>query len=159
MSEDAARACVAGDKTGVTRALGAGLNPNSRYRGRTLLHWAVQEGRDAVVALLLAAGADPNAADGGRCRAKPLHTAAGSGHVRVVRRLLRAGGKPSCQARGMGTPLHLAAAYGHLHCVKALVKAGADVGVRDAEGRRPSHFARMYRHGAVLRFLHERESA
>src|SRR5262245_7677579 len=159
MSEDAARACVLGEKQRLAVALRHGVDPNARYRGRTLLHWAVQEGRDAVAALLLAAGADPNAADTGRDRARPLHTAAGAGHVRVLRRLLSAGANPSFQTRGMGTPLHIAAAYGHLHCVRALLKAGANLRSRDVDGVRPIQLARRYGCKAVLKYLSEREAA
>jgi hypothetical protein len=67
MSEEVARSCVAGDTRAVRRALRRGIDPDTRYGGRTLLNWAAQEGRDAVVALLLACGADANAADSGDC--------------------------------------------------------------------------------------------
>lgn len=152
MNEEIARACVRGDAQAVAAALRQGTNPNARYRHRTLLNWAAQEGRDAVLAILLAAGADPNRADGD-LRARPLHTAAGSGHVRLVRRLLRAGAKPNVMAAGMGTPLHLAASYGRLLCVRALAQAGADVGLRDEDGERAIDYARRYARGEVVAYL------
>jgi ankyrin repeat protein len=73
---------------------------------------------------------------------RPLHTAAGEGHVRIVRRLMRAGANPNVQVKGIGTPLHLAACYGHLDCARALVRAGADVGLRDAEGKSAMDYTR-----------------
>lgn len=152
MSEDVVWACVRGDTRALRAALRRGVDPNLRYRSRTLLNWAAQEGRDAVVALLLAAGADPDRADSD-VRARPLHTAAGEGRVRIVRRLLRAGANPNVRAKGMGTPLHLAASYGHLHCARALVRAGADAGLRDAEGKRAIDYARRHRRVEVVSFL------
>jgi cytochrome c len=152
MGEALVRACVRGDAHAVAAALRRGANPNARHRHRTLLNWAAQEGRDAVLAVLLAGGADPNRADDD-LRVRPLHTAAGFGHIRLVRRLLRAGAKPNVMARGMGTPLHLAASYGHLLCVRALVQAGADVGLHDEDGKRAIEYARRYAHGEVVAYL------
>ena len=110
MNESIALACVRGNAQVVAAELLKGMNPNTRYRHRTLLNWAAQEGRDAVLAVLLAKGANPNLPDS-HDRVRPLHTAAGEGHVRLVRRLLKAGAKPNVVAPGMGTPLHLAAYY------------------------------------------------
>lgn len=157
-NEELAIACITGDTRAVRAALQQGAGPNCRYRDRTLLNWAAQEGREGVAAVLLAEGADPNAPDRFE-RVRPLHTAAGSGHIRIVRRLLRAGAKTTYQVRGMGTPLHLAASFGHLHCVRALVRAGADVRARDADGKRPVQYARRYRCRAVVAYLREVESA
>lgn len=152
MNEAIARACVRGDAQAVAEGLRRGTHADARHRHRTLLNWAAQEGRDAVLAVLLAAGADPNRGDDDG-RARPLHTAAGAGHVRLVRRLLRAGAKPNVMARGMGTPLHLAASYGRLRCVRALVQAGADVGRRDEDGKRAIDYARRYARGEVVAYL------
>jgi ankyrin repeat protein len=152
MNEAIARACVRGDAQAVAAALRRGTNPNARHRHRTLLNWAAQEGRDAVLAVLLAGGADPNRADDDE-RVRPLHTAAGEGHVRLVRRLLRAGAKPNVMARGMGTPLHLAASYGRLLCVRELVRAGANVGLQDEDGKCAIEYARRYARGEVVAYL------
>jgi RNA polymerase sigma-70 factor (ECF subfamily) len=56
----------------------------------TPLHRAAAAGQLAVVDLLLASGADPNALDEGD-HASPLHYAAERGHLEVVRRLVEAG--------------------------------------------------------------------
>jgi ankyrin repeat protein len=160
VNEELARACVAGDVTTLRNALSRGAKPDTRFRGATLLQWAAQENRAAVVRLLLTAGANPNAADRSAYGVqRPLHAAAGAGYITVVRLLLRAGAKTNPKTRGGGTPLHTAAAYGHLNCVRALVKAGADVGARDGEGRRPAYYARRYRHEAVVNYLREHDSA
>ena len=106
------------------------------------------------MAALIKAGADPNRADSD-IRVRPLHTAAGEGHVRIVRRLLRAGANPNVRVKGMGTPLHLAASYGHLDCARALVRAGSDSSLRDEDGKRPIDYAQEYAHTELVRFLTE----
>jgi ankyrin repeat protein len=152
VNESIVRACVMGDARAVRAAIRRGVDPNGRFRRRTLLNWAAQEGRDAVMAALLAAGADPDRPDGD-LRVRPLHTAAGAGHIRIVRRLLRAGANPNVRVKGMGTPLHLAASYGHLDCVRALVRAGADASLCDEDGKRAIDYARRYGRTDVVKFL------
>ncbi len=152
MIEGMVWACMKGNTHAVRAALLEGIDPNSRYRSRTLLNWAAQEGRDSVVAVLLEAGADSNLADGDD-RVRPLHTAAGEGRVRIVRRLLRAGANPNLRAKGMGTPLHLAAAYGHLHCARSLVRGGAKVSLRDEDGKYAIDYARRYKRTEVVEYL------
>jgi ankyrin repeat protein len=154
LRETAARACFTGDTRAVRAALQTGTNPNLRYRDRTLLHWAAQEGRDSIVAILLAAGADPNLGDRD-VRSQPLHTAAGEGRVRIVRRLLRAGANPNVLVKGMGSPLHLAACYGRLECARALLQAGADPALRDEDGKRAIDYARRYGQREVASLLKE----
>jgi ankyrin repeat protein len=143
---------MAGNVRAVRKALLRGANPNGRYRHRTLLNWAAQEGRDSVVAVLLKKGADPNQGDT-HIRVRPLHTAAGEGHVHIVRRLLRAGAKPNIRVKGMGSPLILAACYGRLDCVRTLVQAGANVDLRDEDGKRAIDYARRYSQTEVVKFL------
>jgi hypothetical protein len=58
----------------------------------------------------------------------PLHTAAQSGDLDAVRRLLESGADPNAREAGDNTtPLHWAAATNHVEIVQALVDAGADV--------------------------------
>jgi cytohesin len=81
-------------------------------QGAVPLHLAALEGHEAVVAVLLAAGADPNARTAeGRTA---LHLAAYIGHAGTVAMLARAAcvdvGAPDNAGR---TPLHVAASKGH----------------------------------------------
>lgn len=107
----------------------------------------------AAVDLLLAAGADPNAAasDGWT----PLHIAAMAGHVDWAQRLPLAGAAREGRLLGAsgGSPLalalfyaerevaellaeppamHLAAQYGRLKCLRLLLERGADPNIEDA---------------------------
>jgi hypothetical protein len=82
----------------------------------------------AVVRLLVAAGADPNAAIGGDGET-PLHWAASSDDVDVADALMDAGA--DLEARGgsiaAGTPLDNAVGYGCWHVARRLVERGARV--------------------------------
>ncbi|PCD24438.1 hypothetical protein FGRA07_11098 [Fusarium graminearum] len=87
---------------------------------RTPLWYAAQNGHKAVVELLLAEGADANAAatDNG-CTA--LQAAAEGGHLEVIEKLLAAGADADNAAA-----LQVAAWGGHLEVIEKLLAAGAD---------------------------------
>jgi len=132
-------ACRAGHE-GTTRELLA-RGPDLAFRafaGGTALHWAYFAGAPRVVALLLAAGADPTLRDPvlgctpeafGIC--VPASWAWGS---KVRQRLAENPGLVHAE-RARGGPLHEAAWAGALEAVKALLEAGADPGRRNAEGK------------------------
>ncbi len=88
---------------------------------------------DLVVSVLLAAGADPNAA-----------TLPGVPTGSFMR---------DCRTKGE-TPLHRAAAFGDAGTVLMLLDAGADRAVKDATGDSPLAWASWYRRPVeVLRLL------
>ena len=105
--------------------LGADVRLASRPAGFTPLHSAVaDDGGTAVqeiVHALLDAGADPNArsASGGT----PLHTAAFTGNVSVMRMLLAAGGDPTVADKKGQTPLDIARERNHGQTAAALHEA------------------------------------
>ena len=70
-----------------------------------------------MVSSLLAAGADPNAANTGGQR--PIHYAASKGRMDVIRKLVAAGCEPDVKDRTKSTPL---------------ARRGANLGVEDSEG-------------------------
>jgi ankyrin repeat protein len=131
------------DEVRVLLGKGAKADVANRF-GSTPLSLACRNGNEAMVALLLEAGADPNAgaepplltasrhgrpgvlkallAKGAKVDSNALMAAAAEGHADAVGLLLDAGAKPKS---GFG-PLHVAARNGRLDAVRVLLKAGAD---------------------------------
>ena len=120
--------------------------PHWIYVGDTALHVAAAGYRVEIAKLLLAAGADPNAARNHR-RSAPLHYAAdGSGceperQVAMIRLLLDAGADIHAQDKNGATPLHRAVRTRCAAAVKCLLDAGADVTIRNLPGSTAFHLA------------------
>ncbi len=100
-------------------AAGADVNARSDNAMSVLpLHSAVAGNHDDIVAVLLAAGADPNATQ--RHDYTPLHGAAESGAAATVERLLAAGADLTATTADGRTAADLAAAGGHESLVARL---------------------------------------
>lgn len=120
----------------------------------TALHWAAQNGDEAITRLLLDRGAAINETDGqGRT---PAHVACQHGQENVIRVLLSRGADVRVKGKDNWTALHFAAWQGHLGIVKLLVKqAGADVDGQTTDGRTPLHLASQRGQYRVARILIE----
>lgn len=116
-----------------------GLNPNttvgtgqkndfSIIGSNTVLIIAAQEGRVALMDVLLQTGADPNAR--GVLGATAMHFAAEFNQVESIRRLLATGKVDINVSNGSDTPLHWAVMHRRIGTVKFLLDAGADVAIR-----------------------------
>ena len=81
----------------------------------------------AIVAMLLAAGADPEARTEGRARETPLHWAASTDDVEVARALIDGGADLEVPRGSIGTPLENAVGYGCWAVARLLVERGARV--------------------------------
>jgi ankyrin repeat protein len=133
----------------------ANLKARNTY-SLTPLHVAAQNDRAAIVTLLIDAGADVNATQGGYSlpcgsgreetppKNTPLHLASTNGHPETIKVLLKAGAKLEAQTVDGVTPLMAAvnaACYRSddqdslRKSVEALLKAGAKVNAQDNEGR------------------------
>ena len=101
-------------------------------KSRTLLHVATDwpghfPNCAAVIATLLAAGANPNASLMGRHSETPLHYAASSNDIEVLDALIDAGADIEATGAviGGGTPLDDAVAFGQWQAAHRLVERGA----------------------------------
>jgi hemoglobin len=118
-------------------------------RGQTLLHDAVMVGDAELAALLLRAGADPDAAEAEGHT--PLYRASTGDAARV----LLAAGAAVDVASGptRGTPLHQAARRGCVSVAQALLDHGAAIEARDAKGETPLRRAVNCRQMEIVRLL------
>jgi len=120
------------------------------YAGDTALHLAAAGYRVEIARLLLAAGADPNAAMNHR-QSGPLHYAAdgyvngpvwkAKRQVQTIRCLLDAGADVNAQDKNGATPLHRAVRTRCAAAVKCLLEAGADPTRKNKPGSTPFHLA------------------
>lgn len=109
-----------------------------------------------AVELLLASGAQVNAASHNSQAVQPLHSAAAGQHLEIARRLLAAGADPRARQEGGFTPLHSAAQNGQLELVQMLLEHGADPLARTEDGRTPLDLARQVEAGPVVAALEQR---
>ncbi|MEL7059783.1 MAG: ankyrin repeat domain-containing protein [Acidobacteriota bacterium] len=114
-------------------------------------------GREEVVDLLLARGADPRQTAENPTLVQPLHSALGHRDLavgeRIARRLLAAGADVEAVQAGGFRPLHTAAARGSAALVQLLLESGAQADVETDLGLRPQDFAEERGHLAVLALL------
>ena len=120
------------------------------YVGDTALHLAAAGYRVEIARLLIAAGADPNAASNHR-RGAPLHYAAdgyitgpawdAKRQVEMIACLIDAGANINSQDKNGATPLHRAVRTRCAEAVQCLLNAGCDPKLRNASGSSPFHLA------------------
>ncbi len=112
----------------------------SRFNGRSLLHFAASSACLLVVQILLNREIDPDILDVGKH--SPLYRAAGTlrteAGVLVIRELVQAGASiDHCGGVQRSTPLHEAARHGNVLIIQALLDAGANPEARDKKGLTP----------------------
>jgi ankyrin repeat protein len=152
-------ACNRGDDAAVQRVLALreqlnlDLNVPTANWSNTPLNAAASKGHLNIVAMLLDAGADPNAR--GALGELPLASAAAGGYASVVRRLLDGGARVD-EMTGRGsrmTALTRASRYGHDRVVAVLIAAGADVNHLALGGATALVLSREYKHKRVEAML------
>jgi hypothetical protein len=120
------------------------------YANDTPLHLAAAGYRVEIAWLLIAAGADPNAAKNMR-KSSPLHYAADGfitgpvwepkRQVAMIRCLLGAGADIHLQDMNGATPLHRAVRTRCAAAVNCLLRAGSDPTIENKSGSTPFHLA------------------
>jgi ankyrin repeat protein len=88
----------------------------------------------------------------------PLHNAAVSGRLDIVRLLCQKGATVNISSKDGATPLFMAAQEGHLDVVEFLLTQGADAGLRRLDGNSPLEIAFKYKHQGVMDRLAEEEA-
>jgi len=124
------------DEAAVADTLQKGADASQIIQGRSMLGWAAVTGNAAIIRRLLAAGADPDAADQGGLT--PLMLAITMYHTEAVAALLE---KPQDFSRPYpgGKPLGLLAVEtGKPEIVRLLLDAGVDFSVADEGGTTPA---------------------
>jgi uncharacterized protein len=140
----------------VLQALAAGADANASYPGdgRTPLIVAASAGATDGLALLLEAGADPNASTDRGWTA--LMVASRAGASTTVARLVAAGADVNAIDDVGWSALVSAAVNGDLACVRSLVEAGAELDVRTDDGDSPLSVALDQEHREVADYLKEK---
>ena len=140
---DAARILVKSDPASVNRAAGDGATP---------LLWAAFRNDNDSAALLLGAGANPNAAND--YGVTSLSIACTNKNDALVEILLKAKANPNAAESNGVTPLMNCAHTGSLAGVKSLIAAGANVNAQDTDrGQTPLMRAAAQKHADVVQAL------
>jgi truncated hemoglobin YjbI len=118
-------------------------------RGQTLLHEAALFGEAELAAVLIRAGADPDAKEG------EGHTPLYRASTGDVARVLLAAGATADVVSGptRGTPLHQASRRGHVAVAQALLDHGATIDARDTKRETPLRRAVNCRQIEIVRLL------
>lgn len=154
-SLDLFEATAAGDAAAVRAFLAAdpaaarAVSPD----GFPVLGLALFFGHAALAELLLASGADANAASANAMRVTPLHAATSRGDAAMVKTLLERGADPDARQQGGWTSLHNAAAQGNVEIVRLLRAKGADVSARTEDGKTAADLADERGHAAIAESL------
>ena len=121
--------------------------------GFTALHYACFFGGAAATAVLLEAGADPNAESDNENHVRPLHSAAAARDAESARLLLEAGADPDARQAGGFTALQAAAHADDEATAALLLQHGADPSLRNDQGADAEGLARANESAAVLALL------
>ncbi len=121
------------------------------------LSLAVFFGQRETVEVLLAGGAEVNAASREAMKVTSLHSAAAARQLEIARVLLAHGANVNARQADSGfTPLHEAAANGDRELAKLLLEKGADLNAKMKDGKTPLTFALSRSQPELAAFLRER---
>jgi uncharacterized protein len=113
-------------------------------------------GHGETVEVLLANGADVNAASQESMKVTPLNSAAAARQVAIARILIAHGANVNAQAESDFMPLHEAAANGDIEFATLLLKHGAQINAKTKDGKTPLAFAQERKQTGMVSFLSKR---
>jgi len=125
--------------------------------GYTALHRAATDGDQDLLALLLGAGADPNATTS--YGLAPLHSAIAAVQAEAVRMLLAHGADPQRTLVSGMAPLHWASIRNSAPIVELLLTHGADPAARDSHGRTARDWAELKGYRPIVGLFNRHASA
>jgi ankyrin repeat protein len=145
---DVFEAAALGDESGLGELLAKG--PSSVHAwspdGFTALHFAAFFRQPACAKLLVANSADVGAVARNPMAVTPLHSAAASREIQIVRLLLEKGAEVDARQHGGFTALHAAAMHGDEALAQLLLSYGADPTRKADNGSDASSLAREKGH-------------
>jgi ankyrin repeat protein len=106
----------------------------------TLLHYAVRDGQNEMVKILIKRKVNINASSGGDT---PLHVAAQYNYVEIVKTLLQNNANVNVVNFKGRTPLHIAYLYGREEIITYLLKYGANPNVLDINNNVPNDLSNI----------------
>lgn len=124
--------------------------------GFTPLGLAAFFGHPKIVDVLLAAGAEVNAASRETMKMTPLASALAAQQNDIARTLIEHGADVNAKAENDLSPLHTAAARGNLELATLLLDRGADLNAITKDGKTAVAYAEERNHPAMVEFLHSR---
>ncbi len=137
---------------------GADVNARNKWRQTPLwqVSWQTWHHDAGIAEILLASGADPNAAD--HKGLTPLIMAARGGYTALAELLLRSGADANFKTPDGVSALHYAAGRNHPEIARLLLDRNADVTADFGDGT-PLQTAQRYGHDCVVALLRERGAA
>src|SRR5215831_8231574 len=117
--------------------------------GFTALHFAAFFGEDSVARVLLEHHADASAVANNAMQVQPLHSAAASRNLAIVRALLEHGAPVNARQQEGWTALHEAAQSGDQAMVELLLKYGANPNARNDSGVTADQLAQEKGHAQI----------
>ncbi|XP_064395476.1 ankyrin repeat and protein kinase domain-containing protein 1-like isoform X3 [Halichondria panicea] len=145
-------ACKTGNVGVVLELLECGADPNQADKD-VPLHWAINNGHDEIVRVLLAAKATVNTQT--KSGVTPLWEASFNGHQKRMELLIDAGANVDVPREDGATALIVAAQNGHVRAVELLLAATTKVDIQAKNGATALYMASKEGHCGVVRMLLE----
>ena len=118
--------------------------------GFTALHFAAYFVQPAAASLLIGHGANVTAVAKNATEVMPIHSAASSRNIAVLRELLKNGAPVDARQQGGWTALHAAAQNGDIETIEALLEHGADPAASNNDGKTAADLAREKGHQQIV---------